>query len=280
MNFWPSAPPPKTALGRYRQLSPLAGVHVSPFCLGGMSVGDKWAAHGMGAQDKESSFKLLDVYYDAGGNFIDTGNSYQDGTSEEFIGEWMEKRNIRDQMVVATKYTASWKRSATDIQQEVHYVGNSVKSMTISLEASLKKLRTHYVDIFYVHWWNWDTSIEEIMNGLHNLVAAGKVLNLGILDCPAWIVPKANLYARMTGKTPSSIYQGLWSGMVRAVAVTSLFSRSLLRRYPSSTVSSLLPSHLFLKIDRYFATPTVASGRRGAAGDKSGPGLCQGDRAR
>ena len=72
--FWTAAPPPPTKLGQYRQLSPLAGVHVSPLCLGGMSIGDKWAEAGFGAMDKESSFKLLDAYYEAGGNFIDTAN--------------------------------------------------------------------------------------------------------------------------------------------------------------------------------------------------------------
>ncbi|RDX43740.1 Aldo/keto reductase [Lentinus brumalis] len=213
------APPPPTRLGRYRALSPLASVHVSPICLGGMSIGDQWAKFGGGAMDKTSSFALLDAYYAAGGNFIDTANSYQDGTSEAFIGEWMETRGIRDQMVVATKYSANSMRGADwqDVPQKVQYVGNSVKSMTISLEASLKKLRTHYVDIFYVHFWDWETSIEEIMNGLHNLVASGKVLYLGVSNTPAWVIPKANLYARMTGKTPFSVYQGDWSILRRDI---------------------------------------------------------------
>ena len=96
-------PPPKTRLGRHRQLAPLAGIHVSPLCLGAMSIGDKWDKFGFGAMDKEGSFKLLDAFYEAGGNFIDTANSYQDETSEEFIGEWMETRGVRDQIVVATK---------------------------------------------------------------------------------------------------------------------------------------------------------------------------------
>ncbi len=103
MDNIPRPPVPKTQLGRYRQLCPLAGIHVSPIALGGMSIGDKWATLGMGAMDRESSFKLLDAYYDAGGNFIGTANNYQEGSSEEFIGEWMEKRGIRDQMVIATK---------------------------------------------------------------------------------------------------------------------------------------------------------------------------------
>ena len=73
--LWSPAPPPATKLGRHRQLSPSAGVHVSPICLGAMSIGDKWAAFGMGSMDKESSFRLLDAFFDAGGNFIDTANN-------------------------------------------------------------------------------------------------------------------------------------------------------------------------------------------------------------
>ena len=105
--YWIPAPEPPSKLGRYRQLSPLAGVHVSPICFGAMSIGDKWEKLGMGAMNKESSFKLLDAFYDAGGNFIDTANSYQDESSEEFLGEWMEKRGIRHQMVIATKVCCS-----------------------------------------------------------------------------------------------------------------------------------------------------------------------------
>ena len=75
MAFWAPPPEPKTKLRWHRQLSPLAGVHVSPIALGAMSIGDKWADLGMGAMDKDSSFKLLDAYYEAGGNFIDTANN-------------------------------------------------------------------------------------------------------------------------------------------------------------------------------------------------------------
>ncbi|KAJ7152189.1 hypothetical protein C8R43DRAFT_886326, partial [Mycena crocata] len=80
---------------------PLAGIHVSPLQLGSASIaiGNKWGALGMGEMDEESSFKLLDAYFDNGGNFIDTANGYQYETSESFIGEWAEKRNIRDQLV-------------------------------------------------------------------------------------------------------------------------------------------------------------------------------------
>ena len=86
-----------------------------------------------------------------------------------------------------------------------------------SVEASLKKLRTDYIDILYVHWWDHLTSIEEVMNGLHTLVMQGKVLYLGVSDTPAWVVAKANTYARMSGRTPFVIYQGAWSFLERDV---------------------------------------------------------------
>ncbi|EKM57132.1 uncharacterized protein PHACADRAFT_142331 [Phanerochaete carnosa HHB-10118-sp] len=215
--LWFAPPEPPTKLGRHRQLAPLAGVHVSPIQLGAMSIGDKWQEYGMGTMDKESSFKLLDAFFDAGGNFIDTANGYQDETSELFIGEWIEKHDNREQIVLATKYSTNYKRAAplSEIPQKTQYVGNSLKSMHNSLNASLKKLRTNYVDIFYVHWWDYATSVEEVMNGLHNLVVQGKVLYLGVSDTPAWIVSKANTYARLTGKTPFSIYQGAWNIMQR-----------------------------------------------------------------
>jgi len=98
----------------------------------------------------------------------------------------------------------------------VLYAGNSVKTMNVSVDASLRKLRTSYIDLLYVHWWDWDTSIEEIMNGLHNLVQRGKVLYLGISDTPAWFVSQANQYARDHGKTPFVIYQGQWNIMERS----------------------------------------------------------------
>ena len=75
MSLWVPHPEPPTPLGRYRVLSPLAGIRVSPLQLGAMSIGEEWGKHGMGAMDKESSFKLLDAYYKAGGNFIDTANN-------------------------------------------------------------------------------------------------------------------------------------------------------------------------------------------------------------
>ncbi|KAK0222407.1 NADP-dependent oxidoreductase domain-containing protein [Armillaria fumosa] len=216
MSFYAPASDPPTKLGVYRVLCAQAGVRVSPITLGAMSVGDKWEGLGMGSMNKESSFKLLDAYFDMGGNFIDTANGYQDGSSEEFIGEWAEQRGIRDQLVIATKYTANYKRGDDSIAQKVNYVGNSSKSLYLSVEASLKKLRTDYIDILYLHWWDWETSVREVMDNLHHLVSLRKVLYLGISDAPAWVVAQANQYALDHGKTPFIVYQGRWNVMERS----------------------------------------------------------------
>lgn len=101
----------------------------------------------------EDPFALLDAYYGLGGNFIDTSSIYQSESSEKLIGEWMEKRDVRDQMVIATKYTSGYKSYARDkIPLQSNYTGNSAKSMHVAVRDSLKKLRTDYIDILYVHW--------------------------------------------------------------------------------------------------------------------------------
>ncbi|KIK71549.1 hypothetical protein GYMLUDRAFT_33752 [Collybiopsis luxurians FD-317 M1] len=214
MSAFKAASAPPTKLGLYRVLAPRAGIRVSPLQLGAMSIGDQWNDF-MGSMDKESSFKLLDAYFDRGGNFIDTSNNYQNGSSEQFIGEWMEERQNRDQLVIATKYTTNYQLGNQSLKQKVNYSGNNAKSLHISVEASLKKLRTSYIDILYLHWWDFDTSVEEVMDSLHNIVASGKVIYLGVSDTPAWVVSQANQYAKDHGKTPFVIYQGKWNVMER-----------------------------------------------------------------
>ncbi|THU97164.1 Aldo/keto reductase [Dendrothele bispora CBS 962.96] len=209
-----NTPTPK--LNIYRPLSPHAGIRVSPICLGAMTFGNKWSQH-MSSISKEESFVLLDEwFFEMGGNFLDTACNYQDQESEKIIGEWMEERGVRDQIVLATKYTAFYKPSDPNIHQRINFVGNNIKNMYLCVEDSLKKLRTEYIDVLYVHWWDWDTSIKEVMDGLHRLVLDGKVLYLGISDTPAWIVSQANQYAECQGKTPFSIYQGKWSVLDRS----------------------------------------------------------------
>ncbi|KAK9453382.1 hypothetical protein V1511DRAFT_505557 [Dipodascopsis uninucleata] len=215
MSFFFAPPKPKSLLGYHRYLSPTAGVKVSPLCLGAMNFGEKWKSM-MGECDKDQSFAILDEFYYLGGNFIDTANNYQDEDSETWIGEWMKKRNNRDQLVIATKYTSGYRSAARNEEPiQSNFVGNSMKSMHVSVDASLKKLQTDYIDLLYVHWWDFTTSVEEVMYGLNSLVSSGKVLYLGISDTPAWVVVKANDYARANGFRPFSVYQGKWNASYR-----------------------------------------------------------------
>ncbi|KAJ5787777.1 hypothetical protein N7457_002767 [Penicillium paradoxum] len=179
-----------------------------------MSIGDAWNSF-MGSMNKEQSFALLDAFFAAGGNFIDTANNYQLEQSETWIGEWMESRGNRDQIVIATKFTTDYRGHALGKGKTPNTCGNHKRSMTLSLRDSLRKLQTDFVDILYLHWWDYTTSIEEIMDSLHILVEQGKVMYLGISDSPAWVVSAANTYARAHGKTPFSIYQGRWNVMLR-----------------------------------------------------------------
>ncbi|KAJ5969657.1 hypothetical protein N7501_005905 [Penicillium viridicatum] len=213
-DLWAPAPEPTTELGRYRVLSSTAGIRVSPLQLGAMSIGDAWSDV-MGSMSKEESFKLLDAFYGAGGNFIDTANNYQDEQSETWIGEWMAERKNRDQLVIATKFTTDFRSYKLGKGKAPNHCGNHRRSLHMSVRDSLKKLQTDWIDILYLHWWDQTTSIEEVMDSLHILVEQGKVLYLGISDTPPWVVSAANLYARSHGKTPFSIYQGRWNVMIR-----------------------------------------------------------------
>ncbi|KAK1145723.1 hypothetical protein N8T08_003961 [Aspergillus melleus] len=211
----PPAPPPpvRSILHRHRQLAPNASVRVSPLCLGTMNFGDAWKER-MGECSKDTTFRILDRFIDMGGNFIDTANGYQNEESEMWLGEWVASRKNRDQLILATKYSAGFKGYEKGIIQS-SYVGNGAKSMRLSLEASLKKLQTSYIDLFYVHWWDYATTIPELMHALNDLVASGKVLYLGISDTPAWVVAKANQYARDHGLRPFVVYQGMWNAAIR-----------------------------------------------------------------
>ncbi|CCF53228.1 hypothetical protein NDA10_002263 [Ustilago hordei] len=206
---------PISKLDRHRVLAPKAGVRVSPLCLGAMSIGDAWKDLMSGGLNKEASFELLDAFYKLGGNFIDTANLYTDGQSEEFIGEWMQARKNRDEIVLATKATSPYKSRELGTHIATNFVGNSAKSIWVSTNDSLKKLRTDYIDIMYIHWWDWSTSIEEMMQALNKLVASGKVLYLGASDMPAWVVAAANTYARAHNLAQFIVYQGKWNAAER-----------------------------------------------------------------
>ena len=209
---FPAAAKPKSLLGYHRILAPTAGVRVSPICLGAMNFGNAWEGL-LGKCDKTASFAMLDSFYENGGNFIDTASNYQGEESETWIGEWMAARKNRDEMVIATKFTTYFPAQPKGVK--ANFAGNHSKSLRVSLEASLKKLQTSYIDLLYIHWWDFTTSIPELMQSLHHMISSGKILYLGISDTPAWIVSKANEYARQQGLTQFSVYQGRWSAAFR-----------------------------------------------------------------
>ncbi|KAF4624117.1 hypothetical protein G7Y89_g14056 [Cudoniella acicularis] len=210
MSFAPTIKP-KSLLGYHRILSPSAAIKVSPISLGAMNFGRKWEAF-MGECTKETAFAIMDFYHASGGNFIDTANLYMEGESERWVGEWMALRNVRDEMVIATKYTFSTRMLASEPKGSTrilsNFGGNGKKSLRLSLEASLESLQTGYVDIFYVHAWEGTTSIPELMRALDDVVRSGKVLYLGVSNWPAWVVVKANEYARQHGLTSFVVYEG------------------------------------------------------------------------
>src|SRR5262245_60234114 len=171
---------------RYRLLGH-SGLRVSEAALGTMTFGEDW---GWGSP-KEESRKVFDAFREAGGNFVDTANVYTNGSSERFLGEFMEGR--REEIVLATKYTNA--NAGTDPNAS----GNHRKSMVQAVEASLKRLRTDYIDLYWVHIWDGFTPVEETMRGLDDLVRQGKVLYVGISDAPAWWVAQANTLAELRG---------------------------------------------------------------------------------
>ena len=169
-----------------------SGLRVSEFCLGTMTFGEEW---GWGSS-KEESRKIFNAYVDAGGNFIDTANKYTEGTSEKYIGEFIS--SDRDRFVLATKYTSNTRRG------DPNAGGNHRKNMVQSLESSLRRLNTDYIDLYWVHAWDPLTPVEELMRALDDMVKAGKILYAGISDAPAWIVSQANTIAYSRGWTEFS----------------------------------------------------------------------------
>jgi aryl-alcohol dehydrogenase-like predicted oxidoreductase len=166
------------------------GLRVSQAFLGAMTFGEQG---GVGAPLAECQ-RMLDAYADAGGNVIDTAINYRGGASEEIVGELLAGR--RDRFVLSTKYTVT--RDPSD----PNAAGNHRKNLLLSLETSLRRLRTDYIDLYWVHIWDRATPTEETMRALDDAVRAGKILYLGVSDTPAWVVSRANMLAECHGWTP------------------------------------------------------------------------------
>ena len=189
-----------TLLGR-------SGLRVSEVALGTMTFGEAW---GWGAPADECR-RMFETFVEAGGNFVDTACNYTDGQSEEIVGELVQ--HDRERFVVATKYTLTARRD------DPNAGGNHRKNLVQTLEASLRRLRSEYVDLLWLHMWDGMTPVDEVVRALDDLVASGKVLYVGISDTPAWVVSQAVTLAELRG----------WSRFVAVQAPYSLADRDVER---------------------------------------------------
>ena len=191
---------------RYKLLG-RSGLRVSELALGAMTFGTET---GIGV-DKQESQRVYQGFREAGGNFIDTANVYSRGTSETFLGEFMS--GDRERLVLATKFTGPMRG------RDVNAAGNSRKNMMESVHASLKRLKTDYIDLYWVHARDSLTPLDELMRGLDDLVRQGKVLYVGVSDTPAWVVSQANTLSDLRG----------WSSFIGLQIRYSLIDRSVER---------------------------------------------------
>ena len=184
-----------------------SGLRVSELCLGTMTFGEEW---GFGA-DKGESQRQLELFAEAGGNFLDTANKYTNGTSERFIGELIAKE--RERWVVATKYTLTMREGDPNAS------GNHRKNLVQAVNDSLRRLDMDYIDLLWVHAWDFTTPADEVMRALDDLIRLGKVLHIGVSDVPAWVVSQCNTLAELRG----------WSRFVALQIEYSLISRTVER---------------------------------------------------
>jgi len=166
------------------------GLRVSPLCLGAMTFGTEW---GFGAEEKVSK-EMFDRYIDAGGNFIDTADGYTNGHSEELVGKFVTERKLRDRAVIATKFTFGAEAGNPNAG------GNGRKNIYRALEGSLRRLKTDFIDLYYLHAWDIVTPVEEVVSTLTDLVHEGKIRYYGLSDTPAWYVARAQTIAEKEGK--------------------------------------------------------------------------------
>ena len=170
------------------QLLGNTGLKVSELCLGTMGFG---TTNGWGT-DEQNAFKIIDAFGNAGGNFLDTANFYQKGETETILGNYLKSAD-RDYWVVATKY------SLYDNKTNPNASGNNRKNLIRSVDESLKRLQTDFIDVLYLHIWDWLTPAEEVLNALQNVIQNGKVNYIAISDTPAWVVAQSQTIAELRG---------------------------------------------------------------------------------
>ena len=158
-----------------------SGLRVSPLSLGTMTFGTEW---GWGSEE-DVARAVFNTYIDAGGNFVDTANVYTEGRSEELVGKFIAERDLREQVVLATKFTFNPQPGNPKAG------GNGRKNIYRSVEDSLRRLQTDYIDLYWLHAWDTVTPVEEVVSALSDLIRAGKIRYYGFSDTPAWYVARA-----------------------------------------------------------------------------------------
>jgi aryl-alcohol dehydrogenase-like predicted oxidoreductase len=167
-----------------------SGLRVSPLSLGTMTFGTEW---GWGSEEAQAR-EIFDRYVDQGGNFVDTANLYTDGKSEQMVGKFINENKLRGRIVLATKFTFNTE------QGNPNTGGNGRKNIYQALEASLRRLQTDYIDLYWLHAWDVVTPVQEVVSTLNDLVGHGKIRYYGFSDTPAWYVARAQTLAEREGK--------------------------------------------------------------------------------
>lgn len=184
-----------------------SGLKVSPLCLGTMTFGTNW---GWGA-DEETSRAMFDRYVEKGGNFIDTADLYTQGTSEEYVGKFIADTKSRDRIALATKFTFNAEPGNPNAG------GNGRKNIYRALEGSLRRLKTDYIDLYWLHVWDLVTPVEEVLSTIDALVRAGKVRYFGLSDVSAWYATRAQSLADAKGWEPIAALQLEYSLVERSI---------------------------------------------------------------
>jgi aryl-alcohol dehydrogenase-like predicted oxidoreductase len=184
-----------------------SGLRVSPLALGAMTFGNGEGANA----DEATSRKLFDMYVDKGGNFVDTADGYTGGVSESHVGKFIADTKSRDRIVLATKFTFAME------QGNPNAGGNGRKNILRAVEASLKRLGTDYIDLYWLHAWDMLTPVEEVLSTIDALVQAGKVRHFGLSDVPAWYGARAQTIAELRGTERIAAFQLEYSLLQRDI---------------------------------------------------------------
>src|ERR1700741_4137095 len=184
-----------------------SGLRVSPLTLGTMTFGTEW---GWGSEESAAR-AIFDRYLAAGGNVLDTADGYTNGKSEEVVGRFVVEKNLHDRLVIATKFTFNAQEGNPNAG------GNGRKNIYRALEGSLRRLKTDYIDLYWLHAWDTVTPVEEVISTMNDLVRAGRIRHYGFSDTPAWYVARAQTLAQKDATEPLIALQLEYSLVERTI---------------------------------------------------------------